>query len=202
MLNTILGECWDDRGEGADEDTLLARREAYDADLPNGVLVLTCGVDTQDDRFEYEVVGHGHYGETWGIKKGIIYGDPDDDATWARLDEVIDHVWHFADGRGLTIAFTAVDSGGHKTQSVYRHCRARQNRRVFAIKGVGGDGVPFTKLPSQVKIVVGGRAVDRARLYTIGVDAGQGVDHEQSSRRRAWGRNTATSRWARSAATT
>lgn len=173
VLNTILGECWDDRGEGADEDTLLARREAYDADLPNGVLVLTCGVDTQDDRFEYEVVGHGHYGETWGIKKGIIYGDPDDDATWARLDEVIDHVWHFADGRGLTIAFTAVDSGGHKTQSVYRHCRARQNRRVFAIKGVGGDGVPFTKLPSQVKIVVGGRAVDRARLYTIGVDAGK-----------------------------
>ena len=173
VFNTVLGECWEDRGEGADEDMLLARREAYDAELPDGVLVLTCGVDTQDDRFEYEVVGHGHYGETWGIKKGIIYGDPDDDATWARLDEVIDHVWHFADGRGLTIAFTAVDSGGHKTQSVYRHCRARQNRRVLAIKGVGGDGVPFTKPPSQVKIVVGGRTIDKAWLYTIGVDAGK-----------------------------
>lgn len=37
--------------------------------LPEGVLVLTCGVDTQDDRLEYEVVGHGYYGETWGIKK-------------------------------------------------------------------------------------------------------------------------------------
>lgn len=173
VFNTILGECWEDRGEGADEDTLLARREDYGADLPDGVLVLTCGVDTQDDRFEYEVVGHGWFGETWGVKKGIIYGDPDDDETWGQLDEVLDHVWHFADGRGLTIAFTAVDSGGHKTQSVYRHCRARQNRRVFAIKGVGGDGVPFTKPPSQVKIVVGGRTIDRAWLYTIGVDAGK-----------------------------
>ena len=180
VFNTKLGELWEDRGDLADEDTLLERREAYGAradgspiDLPDGVLVLTCGVDTQDDRFEYEVVGHGHYGETWGIKKGIIYGNPDDDATWERLDDVIDHVYKFSNGRGLRISFTAVDSGGHKTQSVYRQCRARQNKRVFAIKGVGGDGVPYTRPPSKVKIVINGKAVDQAWLYTIGVDAGK-----------------------------
>lgn len=180
VYNTVLGELWEDRGDIADEDTMLERREDYGTrpdgstvELPNGVLVLTCGVDTQDDRFEYEVVGHGHYGETWGIKKGIIYGDPDDDETWERLDEVIDHVYRFANGRGLTSSFTAVDSGGHKTQSVYRHCRARQNKRVFAIKGVGGDGVPFTKPPTKVKVVVSGRVIDYAWLYTIGVDAGK-----------------------------
>ena len=180
VFNTMLGELWEDRGDLADEDTLLERREEYGTrsdgspvELPEGVLVLTCGVDTQDDRFEYEVVGHGHYGETWGIKKGIIYGDPNDDATWERLDEVIDHVYRFANGRGLTISFTAVDSGGHKTQSVYLHCRARQNKRVFAIKGVGGDGVPYTKPPTKVKIVVNGRAIDQAWLYTLGVDAGK-----------------------------
>ena len=180
VFNTKLGELWEDRGDLASEDEMLARREDYGTrsdgsmvELPDGVLVLTCGVDTQDDRLEYEVVGHGHYGETWGIKKGVIMGDPDMPEPWERLDDVVNHVYRFASGRGLTISMTFVDSGGHKTQSVYRECRARMNRRVFAIKGVGGDGVPYTKPPSKVKIVVNGKAIDTAWLYSLGVDAGK-----------------------------
>lgn len=180
FYNTILGQLWEDRGDLDDEDTYLARREDYGTredntpvELPDGVLVLTCGVDTQDDRLEYEVVGHGHYGETWGIKKGIIMGDPNDDAPWLRLDDVVSHVYKFANGRGLTISLTFVDSGGHKTQSVYRHCRERLSRRVFAIKGQGGDGVPYTKPPSKVKIVVNGKAIGETWLYVLGVDAGK-----------------------------
>lgn len=180
VYNTLLGECWEDRGELDDEDTMLARREDYGTradgipvELPKGVLVLTCGVDTQDDRLEYEVVGWGHYYESWGIKKGIIMGDPNDDAPWKRLDDVIDHVYTFAGGKGLKISITFVDSGGHKTQSVYKQCRARANRRVFAIKGVGGDGVPFTRPPSKVKITTNHRAIGTTWLYSIGVDSGK-----------------------------
>lgn len=180
VYNTMLGELWEDRGDLEDEDTMLARREDYGSredgtpvELPEGVLVLTCGVDTQDDRLEYEVVGHGHYGETWGIKKGIIMGDPGYDEPWERLDEVVSHIYKFKDGNGLTISMTFVDSGGHKTQQVYKQCRARLQRRVFAIKGQGGDGVPYTKPPSKVKIMVNGQAVGQAWLYSIGVDAGK-----------------------------
>ena len=180
VFNTKLGKLWEDRGDIADEDTMLSRREDYGTrddgspiELPEGVLVLTCGVDTQDDRLEYEVVGHGHYGETWGVKKGVIMGDPNDDHVWERLDDVIDHVYRFANGRGLTISLTFVDSGGHKTQSVYKHCRDRIGKRVFAIKGQGGDGIPYTKPPSKVKIVVNGRAFGQAWLYVLGVDAGK-----------------------------
>lgn len=180
VYNTLLGQLWEDRGDLEDEDTMLARREDYGTredgtpvELPEGVLVLTCGVDTQDDRLEYEVLGHGHYGETWGIKKGVIMGDPGYDEPWERLDEVISHTYKFANGRGLSISMTFVDSGGHKTQSVYKQCRARLHRRVFAIKGVGGDGVPFTRPPSKVKIVLNGRAIGQTWLYSIGVDAGK-----------------------------
>ena len=180
FYNTILGQLWEDRGDLEDEDTMLARREDYGiredgtpVELPDGVLVLTCGVDTQDDRLEYEVVGHGHYGETWGIKKGIIMGDPAYDEPWQRLDDLIGHVYRFANNRGLTISMTFVDSGGHKTQHVYKQCRARLHKRVFAIKGVGGDGIPYTKPPSKVKIIVNGKAVGETWLYSIGVDAGK-----------------------------
>lgn len=180
VYNTMLGELWEDRGDLEDEDTMLGRREDYGhredgtpVELPEGVLALTCGVDTQDDRLEYEVLGHGHYGETWGIKKGIIMGDPAYDEPWERLDDVLEHVYRFRDDRGLTIARTFVDSGGHKTQHVYTQCRARLNKRVFAIKGQGGDGIPFTKPPSKVKIIVNGKAVGQTWLYSLGVDAGK-----------------------------
>ena len=89
VYNTRLGLLWEDRGDVQDEDTMLGRREEYPAELPDGVLVLTAGVDTQDDRMEYEIVGFGHFGETWGIEKGIIMGRPDSDEVWQQLDELI-----------------------------------------------------------------------------------------------------------------
>ncbi len=180
FYNTVLGQLWEDRGDLEDEDTFMSRREDYGTredgtpvELPDGVLVLTCGVDTQDDRLEYEVVGWGHYGESWGIKKGMIMGDPNYDDVWDRLAEVVDRVYKFGNGRGLKISMTFVDSGGHKTQSVYQHCRLRQSNRVFAIKGQGGDGIPFTKPPSKVKIVVDGKTIGQTWLYSLGVDSGK-----------------------------
>lgn len=178
VFNTLLGQLWEDRGDLENEDGMLARREDYGinadgspVELPDGVLVLTCGVDTQDNRLEYEVVGHGHYGESWGIVKGVIMGRPDTAEVWARLDDVIDHIYRFRDGHGLKISITCVDSGGHYTQEVYAACRMRQDKRVFAIKGKGGDGIPFVSPPSKVPIRDNRK--NTCWLYTIGVDAGK-----------------------------
>lgn len=173
VYNTKFGELWEDRGDLVDEETALGRREDYAAELPDGVLVLTCGVDTQDDRLEYEVVGHGHFGEKWGIKKGIIMGRPDTDEVWQALDDVIDHQYQFANGVKLKISTTFVDSGGHYTQEVYSACRDRIYRKVFAIKGRGGDGVPYTGPPKRVKIVLRGKYLGECYLYTLGVDSGK-----------------------------
>ena len=181
VYNTMLGKLWEDRGELVDEDTVMGRREDYGrredgtpVELPDGVLVLTCGVDTQDNRLEYEVLGHGRYGETWGIKKGIIMGDPHYPEVWQRLDDVIEHTYRYKEpDKGLRISLTFVDSGGHKTQDVYRECAKRLNKRVFAIKGQGGDGIPYTKPPSKVNIIVEGRSIGKTWLYVLGVDAGK-----------------------------
>lgn len=67
-VNTKLGETWEERGETADDMALLARREMYTATVPAQVLVLTCGIDVQDDRFELELVGWGVGKESWGIR--------------------------------------------------------------------------------------------------------------------------------------
>lgn len=104
VYNTRFGELWENRGDLEDEDSLMTRREEYPAELPDGVLVLTCGVDTQDDRLEYEVVGTGHFGETWGIEAGIIMGRPDEPDTWAKLDDIIDRIYRFESGSGLRVS--------------------------------------------------------------------------------------------------
>ena len=174
VYNTCFGELWEDRGDLEDEDSLMARREKYLAELPDGVLVLTAGVDTQDNRMEYEVVGHGHFGETWGIEKGVVMGRPDDDATWTKLDEVLfDRVFHFADGLGLRLSMSFVDEGGHFTQDVRRQCRARIGKKVFCIKGMPGPDKPYTAPPKQMKIIVNQKAVGTCWQYQIGVDSGK-----------------------------
>lgn len=171
FMNTVLGELWEDRGDIETEDVYLSRREEYSADLPDGVLCLTCGVDTQDDRLEYEVVGHGRYKEDWGIHKGFILGRPDDPETWKQLDDVIDRVYYFQNGKGLKIQLTFVDSGGHYTKDVYAECWKRQHKRVFPIKGKGGE-YRYTGVPSKLKIQVG-NTIQTCHLFTIGVDSGK-----------------------------
>ncbi len=178
FYNTVIGEWWEQRGDVLDSEEALDRREDYGltpdglpADAPPGAILLTMGVDVQDDRLEYEVVGHGHYRETYGIKYGVIMGDPDDADVWLRLDEIIGREYRRADGKALRPRITFVDSGGHKTQSVYY--QTRQRPRVYAVKGKGGEGVPYTRPPSKVKIVIGGRSIGTAWLYTIGVDEGK-----------------------------
>lgn len=172
VFNTKLGLLWEDRGDLMDEDEMLSRREDYEAELPEGVLALTCGVDTQDDRLEYEIVGHGFFKETWGIYKGFILGRPDSPEVWQQLDAVIDRVYRFKNGQGLKIGMTFIDSGGHFTQEVYEQCRIRQAKRVFAIKGKGGENVPYISTKPS-KVVVNGNSRKMAWLYVLGVDAGK-----------------------------
>ena len=173
VYNTQFGELWEERGDMASEDDVMARREVYEAEVPDGVLLLTCGVDTQDDRLEYEVVGHRRYGETWGIKKGVILGRPDTEEVWQRLDEVLSHKYKFKSGVSLQISLTFIDEGGHFTQKVRQHCLARQYDHVFAIKGANRPDIPYTAPPKKQKIVVNGKVIGQVWVYEIGVNAGK-----------------------------
>lgn len=183
--NTCFGQLWEDRGDLQDEDSLMGRREveAYGLqeggtpiELPEGVLALTAGVDTQDDRMEYEIVGHGHFGETWGIEKGVVMGRPDDDAVWEKLDELVfDRVLRFEDGLGLKMSMSFVDEGGHFTQEVRRRCNERISKKVFCIKGIAGPDKPYTSPPKKMKIMVNQKTVGTCWQYQIGVDAGKQI---------------------------
>ena len=143
IMNTVFGESYKQKGAFEDEQIFLRRRESYGAELPNGVLLLTAAIDTQDNRLEYEVVGWGKEEECWGIRKGIVLGAPNQARTWKEIDSILDKTYHFADGKGLKVVRTFIDSGGHYTSDVYNYCQKNFHKQRFAIKGRGGPGIPL-----------------------------------------------------------
>ncbi len=161
-VNTYLGETWEEEGDGIEEGEISSHREEYE-NVPDAVHLLTCGVDVQDDRFEVEVLGHGRDEETWSIDHAIIYGDPSTPALWADLDAYLSQAFEKDDGTNIGIRCTCIDSGGHYTQAVYNFVRPRQSRRIFAIKGVGGEGRAIVGRPSRNNI-------GKIRLFPVGVD--------------------------------
>ncbi len=150
FVNTTLGEEWEGEGETIDEGELYARREYYKAEVPQDAVVLTAAVDVQDDRLEIGVEGWGVGEENWKIAYTILRGDPGRKELWDRLDEVLSERFQHESGARLQIACTAIDSGGHYAEQVYRFCKPREVRRVYAIKGASsGAGTPLVGRPSK-----------------------------------------------------
>ena len=169
-INTSLGETFEERGEQVEAVGLAGRRENYTAQsIPQQTLLLTAGVDVQDDRLEVTVVGYGRDEEMWIVEHGILRGDPGSDSLWNDLDGYLSRKRETDDGRSLLIEAAAIDSGGHFTQQVYSYCAKRKSRRIWAIKGAGGFGRLIW--PKSA-----GRAgKTSAQVFIVGVDTAKDV---------------------------
>lgn len=169
FVNSHLAEPWEaEKSVDLTADGLAARVEVFPQEVPHRVAVLTVGVDTHDDRLEYEVVGWGRMLESWSIEFGVITGKPSDPATWRKLDEVIFRDFEGADGRKFVVQATCVDSGGHQTNHVYRYALARTQRRVWAIRGKAEAGRNVAPVWPKSPTVQGSFQVP---LYELGTTA-------------------------------
>lgn len=167
-VNTFLGETWEEAGESVDDYAIAEHREDWGERLPQGILMLTAGVDVQDDRLEIEIVGWGRDEESWSVDYRTIYGDPSSPAVWSDLDSILAQRFEREDERELVVRCVCIDSGGHHTNSVYQYVRPREGKRIFAIKGVGGEGKAMVGKPSRNNI-------GKIRLFPIGVDSAKDV---------------------------
>ena len=144
--NTDLAEPWEPAGEDeVPSNSLVGRREPWSEDrIPNGVQVITCGIDVQDDRLEAHVIGWGAQMERWTLHYRSIPGGPLPDQAgrydWDILDdEVRSLTFTREDGRVLPIVLSCVDLAGHRTDDAYRYTRTRSPHSVVGIFGRYGD---------------------------------------------------------------
>ena len=161
-VNTFLGETWEESGEQVDDYDLSNRAEDWDA-VPEDVVLLTAGIDVQDDRLEAEIVGWGKDEESWSIAYKTIHGDPSAPTVWRDLDEFLNQSFEHELGEDMIVRAACIDSGGHHTQAVYKYVAPREGKRIFAIKGVGGEGRPIVGKPSKNNI-------GKIKLFPVGVD--------------------------------
>ena len=168
FINTSLGETWEEKGDQPDPTNLYSRREKYPAAVPEGGLVLTAGVDTQDDRLECEVIAWGEGFESWGIDFFTIYGDLSADLIWNDLSNKLDRTYRHESGLVLRIVASCIDTGGHYTDQVYNFCRGKDIRRIFAIKGAPAIGRPLVSRPNTSNR-------GKIKLFTIGTDTAKQV---------------------------
>lgn len=166
--NTELGEVWLEDGESIDTSGLSNRKEHYNATLPNDVLILTIGVDVQDDRFELEVVGWGLDKKSWGIEYVKLYGDTSLTQSWDRLDQHLKKKYAYENGKEIGAVRVCIDSGGHRTTECYKFCKLREHRGIYAIKGKGGSGIHIIHSVSKTK-------KEKNNLFIIGTDAAKAM---------------------------
>ena len=94
-------------------------------------------------------IGWGRDEESWSLGYQTIYGDPSGPAVWGDLEAYLNTPWHHPRGVELPVRSACIDTGGHHTSAVYSFVKPREGRRVFAIKGVGGEGRALVGRPSK-----------------------------------------------------
>ena len=163
--NTLVGLPYEYVTHDLDEEELFKRREDWDlGEMPNGIVAVTAGVDTQDNRFEYVILGWGRHEEAYVIAFGSVEGDPADSETRAELMKTLQG-WEAVteSGRPLRIRSWFVDSGGHRGDAVYTMVRGRRSQKIYACKGLSTAGNPIFSGFSDQK-------ANKIRLARIGTD--------------------------------
>lgn len=118
VLNTDFGELFSQGGEAPKWTEVADRKQAYpQGQVPQGVNLLTAGVDVQKNRLVYVIRGWGKAYESWLIEQGELWGDTDKPFVWQQLSELIQR--SIAD---RPLSKVAIDTG-YQTLMVYQFCR-------------------------------------------------------------------------------
>ena len=162
FINTELAETWEDRSNQVKPKHLSERAGPQRArEIPLGCLLLTAGVDTQDDRLELQVCGlgplpGGRVGQDfihWTIDYVVIPGDPARDEVWNTLAEYLNRPYINLRGRELVIEATTVDEGGHFTSDVRAFCMSGKAKRLMSGRGMNRASraiMPWGPKPTEI----------------------------------------------------
>lgn len=189
--NTALGLPWAEDREALEVADLYEIRQHYDPVVPEEAGVVTCVVDTQDDRLEVYTKAWGRGEESWALEHRVFWGDtsimPDSFSNpgqqhlfdqqdteinpWYQLDQFIQIPYHHRSGVLIPISIVCIDTGGHRTDQVYQYVKMRERR--LNVRGIKGDTNPFKQLispPSKSKRSRAGRDY-KINLYMLGTQA-------------------------------
>lgn len=110
--------------------------------IPAGYSVLTCGVDVQGDRVEWQVVAWGREYRRAVVDHGVIAGHISTKECQAFLNGLLVQTFINAHGRRIGIDRLAID-GNAWTEDVWSWAKLHPTSKVIMVRGVDGDNAPL-----------------------------------------------------------
>ncbi|MEO7066265.1 MAG: phage terminase large subunit family protein [Rhodanobacter sp.] len=165
FINDRLAEPWEDPAMRAVKHNVIAdRAEPYRLrTAPLGVLAVTAGIDTQDNRLAVHITGWGRGMAFWTLDYVELMGDPAEEKVWDDLTDLLNRGIEHESGAIIRVECMAIDAGGHRTEDVKAFVRSRRVRRPLCI---------FGAVPNNAPVLSKGKLVDvnhRGRLDRRGV---------------------------------
>jgi phage terminase large subunit GpA-like protein len=154
FINTTRGEVWiEDQGERVEWETLYGRREIYPCTdrVPEQVLGIFVGIDTQDDRYEVRHWGFGVGEEAWLLRTTILTGDPASAELRRKVGLELNREFKRPDGTPMRVERACWDAGGHYSDEVAEESIKHGVRWVVPIFGASTYGKPIANFPKRRK---------------------------------------------------
>ncbi len=171
FVNDRLAETWEDPAMRAVKHNIIAdRAEPYRLrTAPRGVLAVTFGTDTQDNRLAVHIIGWGRGLASWTIDYVELPGDPENDEVWLAHTELINRPIEHEFGGLIRCEAGCIDAGGHRTEAVKNYVRKRLLRRCVAIFGAVPNNAPVLSKGTMVDINWRGQLDKRGiRIHHVG----------------------------------
>ncbi len=145
FLNDVVGRAYKATGvappwEGLRDRAAESKRRV--GQIPAGYMVLTCGVDCQVDRVEWQVVARGKGLRRAIIAYGVIPHHISSLEAHKQLDALLLQGFENAYGRKLTIDMLAID-GNAWTEDVWGWSKKHPASRVIMVRGVASEAAPL-----------------------------------------------------------
>lgn len=174
FVNSRLAETWEDPAMRSVKHHAIAERaEPYRLrHAPAGVLAITAGIDTQDDRLEVHLVGWGRGMTAWTLDYVALPGDPAGEDVWVALVDLLGRPIEHAVGALLRPEAVAIDMGGHRTEAVKAWVRRRLCSRPMAVFGAVQNNAPILGKPRLADINWRGQSDKRGvQIWQVGTVA-------------------------------
>ncbi|MCJ2143726.1 phage terminase large subunit family protein [Methylobacterium sp. E-066] len=170
FLNDTVGQAFRAQSEAPPWEGLRDRAAASDyvcGTIPKGGLLVTLGIDCQDDRVEWQALAFGRGGRRWVIQYGVTPGHISEPGTRRLLDELLQQTWPNAVGRQVGIDLAAID-GNAWTEDVWGWAGTHPATRVIMVRGANRDASPVLEQVRKERNAAGKPLKYSKRFFNFG----------------------------------
>lgn len=147
FMNDVVGRAYRVLGEAPPWEDIRDRASESDyarGTIPAGYPLLSCGVDCQGDRVEWQVVAWGPNKRRAVVEYGVYEGHISEDKCRAKLNGLLRQGFKNAYGRKLEIDVLAIDGNAY-TDDVWEWVKPHPSSRVIMVRGGNSDSAPLFK---------------------------------------------------------